>query len=57
MLVKLDQELVKRFKKKLIDDDLSYKIWIQARIQQYLREPLPSLSDVRKKFSDISSLT
>ena len=38
LLVKLDKELVKRFKKRLIDDELSFKAWLEQRIKDYLKE-------------------
>lgn len=38
LLVKLDRDLVKRFKKRLIDDELTYKAWLEKTIRDYLKE-------------------
>ena len=36
LLVELDPGLVKRLKKRLIDDGLTYKAWVEQRIREYL---------------------
>ncbi len=36
LLVELNPELVKRLKKRLIDDELTYKAWVEQRIREYL---------------------
>ncbi len=38
ILAELDTELVKRLKKKLIDDDLSYRAWLERQILEYLAQ-------------------
>ncbi len=37
LIVELDIELLKRFKKKLIDDDTTYKKWLEDRIKEFLK--------------------
>ena len=37
LLVELDPEMVKRLKKRLIDDELTYKAWVEQRIREYLK--------------------
>jgi hypothetical protein len=36
MLVKVRCELAKKFKKKLIDDGLTYKAWLEKQIHTYI---------------------
>jgi hypothetical protein len=36
ILAALDSELVKQLKKKLIDDGLSYRAWLERQILEYL---------------------
>ncbi len=36
LLVELNPELVKRLKKRIIDDELTYKAWVEQRIREYL---------------------
>lgn len=37
LLAKLDRELVKRFRKRLIDDEVAYREWLEQRIREYLK--------------------
>ena len=36
MLAKVDVDLAKALKKRLIDDDLTFKAWLIARIKEYI---------------------
>jgi len=38
LLAKIDPTMAKRFKKRLIDDGLTYRAWLEARINRYLEE-------------------
>ncbi len=38
ILAELDTELVKQLKKKLIDDDLSYRAWLESHVRKYLSQ-------------------
>jgi len=38
LLAKIDPALAKRFRKRLIDDGLTYRAWLEARINRYLEE-------------------
>lgn len=37
LIVEFDIELLKRFKKKLIDHDITYKKWLEERIKEFLK--------------------
>ncbi len=39
LLADLDPDLFKRLKKRLIDDELTYKAWVERRIREYLQTP------------------
>ncbi len=39
ILAELDTELIKALKKKLIDDGLTYRAWLEQRVQEYLGLP------------------
>ena len=38
LMAKIDPELAKRLKKALIDDDLTFRAWLIARIEEYLKQ-------------------
>ena len=38
MLAEVDKAQAKRFRKRLIDDGLTYRAWLEARINRYLEE-------------------
>ncbi len=39
LLVELDPAMIKRLKKRLIDDELTYRAWVERRIREYLQTP------------------
>jgi hypothetical protein len=39
VMARLDPELVKRFRKRLIDDDLNFRAWVDRAIREYLQTP------------------
>ena len=41
ILAELDAELIKKLKKKLIDDGLSYRAWLEQQIREYLAHTSP----------------
>ena len=45
LIAELDPALVKQFQKRLIDDGLTYRAWLEARINRYLEE---TKNDTRK---------
>ena len=38
LLAKIDQALAKQFQKRLIDDGISYRAWLETRIRNFLEE-------------------
>ena len=38
LLAEVDPALAKKFQKKLIDDGIRYRAWLEARINRYLEE-------------------
>ena len=38
ILAELDTELIKKLKKQLIDDGLSYRAWLEQQIREYLAQ-------------------
>ncbi len=45
LLAEIDPDRIKALKKKLIDDELTYRAWLEQRIQEYLAGRAPRGDD------------
>jgi len=57
LLAEMDTALVKALKKRLIDDGLTYRAWLEERVREYVYGKGPSPARERRTPSRIRSKT